>query len=142
MPANPPTDTDADGVPDATDNCPNVANTDQADADADGMGDACDDEALGLLTGSFDSPFLRGNANSDLTVNLSDPISTFNYLFWQGTRPYCLNAADANDDGTLDIADPITILTYLFLGRIDLPAPGVKSFGSDPTADDLYCEEI
>jgi hypothetical protein len=35
-------DTDADGVPDDTDSCPAMANTDQADADGDGRGDACD----------------------------------------------------------------------------------------------------
>jgi len=38
----PPADTDADGVPDAIDNCPNTPNPDQADADGDGIGDACD----------------------------------------------------------------------------------------------------
>ena len=36
------TDTDGDGVGDAFDNCPNVANPGQADADGDGIGDACD----------------------------------------------------------------------------------------------------
>jgi endonuclease G len=34
-------DTDLDGVQDAGDNCPAVANTDQADFDEDGVGDAC-----------------------------------------------------------------------------------------------------
>jgi hypothetical protein len=35
-------DGDADGVPDATDNCPSVANATQLDGDADLVGDACD----------------------------------------------------------------------------------------------------
>src|SRR3989339_214368 len=35
-------DDDNDGVPDTTDNCPTVANTNQANADGDGQGDVCD----------------------------------------------------------------------------------------------------
>lgn len=37
-----PLDTDGDGVADAQDNCPSVANRDQRDSDGDGIGDACD----------------------------------------------------------------------------------------------------
>ena len=36
-------DKDGDGVLDSYDNCPGVANSDQADADNDGVGDSCDD---------------------------------------------------------------------------------------------------
>jgi hypothetical protein len=35
-------DTDLDGIPDDTDNCPSVPNPDQADVDNDGTGDLCD----------------------------------------------------------------------------------------------------
>jgi Thrombospondin type 3 repeat len=38
-------DTDSDGVCDKVDNCPLVANANQADSDGDGLGDACDTPA-------------------------------------------------------------------------------------------------
>jgi hypothetical protein len=41
-PGGPPQDSDGDGIPDSSDNCPNVPNPNQADADGDGVGDACD----------------------------------------------------------------------------------------------------
>jgi hypothetical protein len=37
-------DTDGDGVNDSVDNCPAVANADQADFDGDAIGDACDED--------------------------------------------------------------------------------------------------
>ena len=37
------TDTDSDGIPDSSDNCPEDCNTQQLDADGDGIGDVCDD---------------------------------------------------------------------------------------------------
>jgi hypothetical protein len=51
-------DRDADGVPDATDTCPNVADPSQADADHDGIGTACD---LTELIGT--KPVLLGAAS-------------------------------------------------------------------------------
>ena len=37
-------DSDDDGVPDESDNCPNTFNSDQIDTDSDGAGNACDDD--------------------------------------------------------------------------------------------------
>jgi Ca2+-binding RTX toxin-like protein len=54
QPPPPPTppDRDADGVPDSTDNCPNVSNANQADGDGDGLGTVCDPvEPVSPLTG-------------------------------------------------------------------------------------------
>jgi hypothetical protein len=46
-------DTDADGVIDPCDNCPDHANPDQADTDGNGLGDACDDQPV-ACDGEFD----------------------------------------------------------------------------------------
>jgi Bacterial Ig domain/Thrombospondin type 3 repeat len=48
----PPADSDGDGIPDTSDNCPNHANPDQADLDEDQVGDACD-IYMPLQAGSF-----------------------------------------------------------------------------------------
>jgi endonuclease G len=61
---NPPLDTDADGVPDSTDNCRLTPNSDQADADNDGIGDACD-EVRRTLTAAGPAMIWVGLKNSD-----------------------------------------------------------------------------
>ena len=42
--SGPPGDTDNDGVPNTSDNCPTVGNADQANNDGDSQGDVCDDD--------------------------------------------------------------------------------------------------
>lgn len=66
-------DTDADGAIDAVDNCPLMANANQADADGDSMGDACDtdDDNDGYLDISDNCP---KHASNDLTDTNSDGI--------------------------------------------------------------------
>jgi hypothetical protein len=56
-------DTDCDGVPDDLDNCPFIANPDQADADGDSVGDVCDDCAEADNAGQED---LDGDGLGDI----------------------------------------------------------------------------
>lgn len=55
-------DTDGDGVPDAKDNCPVDANSNQTNTDGDPQGDACDtdDDNDGFLDGSDNCPLVAG----------------------------------------------------------------------------------
>ncbi len=84
---------------------------------------------------SFSLPsglFIRGDANSDWKVNMSDATFILEYLFRGGRPPEMINAADVNDDEKIDIADPIYLLGYLFLGKPAPPAP-FPTAGYEPT---------
>ncbi len=82
--------------------------------------------------------FIRGNANDDARVDLSDAIFILDYLFKDGGKvPSCMDAADVNDDGTIDIADPIALLFVLFQGK-EMKAPFPEE-GYDLTSDELGC---
>jgi len=82
--------------------------------------------------------FVRGDANGDGDVDISDPSHTLYHLFWFGRESTCEDAADANDDGDVDIADAIYTLNYSFLGDSAPPTP-FPDCGLDGTADELGC---
>lgn len=90
---------------------------------------------------SLDLPgFLRGDANGDQSIDITDPISILNYLFGGNAEVSCLDAADSNDDGTLDLIDAIGILNLVFGGGPGQLAPPFGECGTDPTADSLDCQ--
>src|SRR5215510_6209459 len=90
----------------------------------------------GALAGAVH--FIRGDANANGRVDLSDAVFTLAYLFQGGDGPSCNDAADSNDSGKVDLSDAVYTLGYLFLGGPAPPAPGLEC-GWDPTPDDIYC---
>ena len=82
--------------------------------------------------------FIRGDANGDIEVNLTDAIYLLNFLFLGGLPPPCEDAADSDDDGTLLITDSVYLLNFLFLGGT-VPPPPRPDLGTDPTPDSLSC---
>jgi CxxC motif-containing protein (DUF1111 family) len=92
--------------------------------------DAGSTERLGDGTARF----VRGDANDDGALDLSDALFTLNYLFLGTESPPCLSASDTNDDGLLDLSDGIFFLGFLFHGG-EMPPPPFPEVGTDPTPD-------
>ncbi len=92
-----------------------------------------------LVVGGWSNLFMRGDANGDGAVDISDPIVISNWLNQGGAAPACLDGADADDDSRVLQGDADYILSFLFSGGPPPPAPGPFQEGRDPTADLLDC---
>lgn len=99
-------DTDNDTIPNTSDNCPTVSNTDQADLDSDGLGNACDNDSDNDLLpddyeiangldplNSFDQ---QGDPDGDGFTNLEE--------FRFGSNPNVADV-DENNNGVPDSVD-------------------------------------
>ncbi len=89
--------------------------------------------------------FQHGDSNGDGLLDLTDAISTLDYLFFAGFLP-CHAAADTNADEILDITDSIRTLVYLFLGGLASDGPPLGGGCEDHPerlslgcADDVVC---
>ena len=67
--------------------------------------------------------FVRGDANSDGNVNVTDAVSMANALFRGGEQPPCASWADSNADSAFNLTDAIHLLRYLFQGGDPPPMP-------------------
>jgi hypothetical protein len=82
--------------------------------------------------------FIRGDANANETLDLSDALGILSHLFQGDQALSCPDAADADDSGAVEVTDAIRILTYLFLGG-GAPAQPFPAPGHDGTLDQLMC---
>jgi hypothetical protein len=89
-----PVDTDEDGIPDSSDNCPNTYNPQQKDADGDSAGDACD-PVPGCGYGCGQAA-CEGDADMDGVPDAADNCPDF----------YNPKQKDADNDGIGDPCDP------------------------------------
>jgi hypothetical protein len=64
--------------------------------------------------------YVKGDANGDGAVDISDAVYLIQYIFAGGPAPNPLLAGDANCDGAVDISDAVYLIQYIFAGG---PAP-------------------
>jgi len=82
--------------------------------------------------------FIRGDANTNGRVDVSDAVTIVRHLFDQ-LPVACLNALDVNNDTVLDISDAIRLLQWLFLGGDRPPNPCCWGAGLDTLGFIDYC---
>lgn len=97
------------------------------------------DQELGLVP-ELELPFIRGDANADSILDISDPIAILLHLFLGLEIPIrCEKAADNNDDGYIDISDAVYELFLLFgVQRVEW-FPPIRC-GREWTIDTLSCQ--
>ena len=65
---------------------------------------------------TYSLPFLRGDANGDNKVNMSDVTSIVNYILGTPAGTFNEAAADANYDGEIGMSDVMFIVQYILNG--------------------------
>jgi len=91
----------------------------------------------GVVTDPGKLLFVRGDANIDGRVDVSDSVFTLDFLFLGGLPPSSRDAADSDDNGVHEITDAVYTLNFLFAGGLPPPAPYPRC-GPDATADALH----
>jgi hypothetical protein len=93
-----------------------------------------------FLYPGFTFGFVRGDANNDRRVDISDALAVLGYLFLGSAAPPCLDGADVDDNEAVEITDAVADLNFLFLGNVQ-PAAPFPGPGLDPAGDALGCGE-
>ena len=109
-------DDDNDTRPDVADNCPLLANTDQADLDGDGKGDACDpdDDGDGVADPSDGCPTQAGTVSSGCPAD---------------------NPPDGDGDGVSDSSDNCASVSNASQANLDGDGEGDACDGDDDNDD-------
>lgn len=141
-------DTDGDGIPDDTDNCPLIPNEFQEDADGDLIGDVCDECTDTDDDGFGDPGYAANTCEEDNCPDISNPGQEDTDSDGIGDACCCVDER-GNADGIVtgglhvDVADLVFLVEYLFKsgdgpgcpleGNVD----GNFTGGAPITTDDL-----
>jgi hypothetical protein len=81
-----------------------------------------------------DTPFLRGDCNSDLRLDIADGVWILNNLFLGGPAGTCAEACDADSNDALSMTDAMWVFNYRLLSG-PAPAAPFPNCGTEAGAD-------
>ncbi|CAH1001345.1 hypothetical protein LEM8419_02246 [Neolewinella maritima] len=109
-------DTDGDGIADADDNCPTVANPDQLDTDGDGTGDACEEAEEGTTTFTFEAEC--ATVGSSWTTRRDPRASGNRYVTYTGPDAIDTPPADEAENRVRFTLDDVASGSYYLFARV------------------------
>lgn len=139
-------DNDSDGIADSCDNCPDIANADQADSDGDGVGDVCDagntnpgNPSMVQLTDSititFDSVHTEGN--TEVTTSDAGPPPPDGFKVMPSAPPIYYDFTT-----TAGYTDSITICFTYDTNAVKVPEHKLRIFHNDPSWTDVTVQPV
>ena len=120
-------DLDSDGVTDTKDNCPNIANADQADFDHDGLGDLCDPTSCVFNPRCLEDSDCELNqiCDQDACAASTCCLSGGNLMCTGECNAICSLGPDSDNDGLTDTKDNCPAV----------PNPGQQDSNGDGVGD-------
>ena len=76
--------------------------------------------------------YIKGDVNSDRTVNVADYVATANYILELDPHPFLFAAADIDENGTVNVSDLVGVanIALSFMGAPVYTAPAMRLGGS------------
>ena len=70
-----------------------------------------------IVTGTFEKDMIKGDANGDGLVNVTDIVATVNYIMNNPSTDFIFDAADVNQDGKVNVTDIVATVNIIIKGN-------------------------